>query len=159
MIDLELIRVYLDCKLGVLSNHGLIRYAQGRLAETCLPDWVLDLAIVDASHVLDAQAVLQRQLFNHRVLPDSELLRSEIRARVLRWCEHVAETGVVESNGIVPSVVQLLKLCPTYDPYRAVLIPIVEYPYPPSGIQDPKGLASYVVTRLNDLIPQAPALK
>lgn len=155
-IDREQIRIYLDCMLGSLSNRGLIHYAQERLAEPSPPGWVVDLAVLDSEHVLDAQGMLQEWLIKCGVLPDSELFRSEIRCAVSLWCKRVAETGVVELDDVIPSVVRLLRLCPAYK-FNAVSIPIEEYPYPPSGIENPRSLAVYVLTRLNELIPWAPA--
>jgi hypothetical protein len=154
-IDREQVRVYLDCMLGNLSNRGLIQYAQERLAEPSPPGWVVDLAVLDSKRVLEAQGTLQKSLFESGVLPDSALLRSEIRGAVTNWCKRVAETGVVELDGVIPSVIRLLRLSTTYR-FNEVSIPIVEFPYPPSGIENPKGLADYILMRLDELIPSNP---
>ncbi|MBL9085452.1 MAG: hypothetical protein JNK76_26845 [Planctomycetales bacterium] len=151
-IDREQVRVYLNCRLGTLSNRGLIRYAQERLAERNPPGWVVDLAVLDSANVLDAQSMLQDWLIQCGVLPDSEFLRSELRSAVSLWCKRTAETGVVELDEVTPSIVRLLRLCPDYN-FNAVSIPIEEYPYPPSGVESPTSLARYVLTRLDELIP------
>src|SRR5262249_12558681 len=69
--------------------------------------WIQELAFLGPAEVLDAHHVLEKQLFRARVLPDSEALRSEIRAAISRWVERVEASGIVESDGLTPTVVRL----------------------------------------------------
>jgi hypothetical protein len=151
--DRDQIRAFLDVRIGHLSNSALVSSAQDRLAEPDPPAWISELACLDPTEVFDAHHVLERQLLRSNVLPDSEPLRSEIRSAVAQWAERVAGSGVVESDGVTPTVVRLLHLCPGYA-LSDVSIPIEEFPYPASEVRTAEELAQYILSHLEELVPQ-----
>ena len=148
------IRAFLDVQLGRLSNRALVSSAQDRLAEPDPPAWISELAcLIYPTEVLDAHHILERQLFRSGVLPDSEALRSEIRLAVAQWAERVAGSGVVELlDGVTPTVVRLLHLCPGYE-FSSVSIPIEEFPYA-SEVRTAEELARYILSHLEELVPR-----
>ena len=150
--DREQIRAYLEVRTGRLSNRALVSRAQDRLAEHDPPAWVSELAFLGPDEVLQAHDVLERQLYRSGVLPDSEALRVEIRTALTRWADRVATSGVVESDGVAPTAVRLLRLVPGYF-LSDVSVPIEEFPYPRSPVRSAADLATYIHQNLFELVP------
>jgi hypothetical protein len=149
--DRDQIRAYLEVRTGRLSNRALVSRTQDRLAELDPPAWISELAFLGPEEVLSAHDVLERQLYRSGLLPDSEALREEIRMALARWADRVAESGVVESDGVTPTAVRLLHLVPGYFP-SDVSVPIEEFPYA-STVRSATDLAAYMHRHLFELVP------
>src|SRR5262245_449405 len=135
-----------------MTNRDLISSAQDRLADVDVPTWVKDLALLRPHEILDAHGLLEGYLTREGILPDSRLLREEIRSAVLEWADQTAKSGVVETIEVVPTVVELFRLCPGYQ-LSAVSIPVEEFPYPPSNVLNATDLAKYLKDNINELVP------
>jgi hypothetical protein len=148
----EPISAYLNVRRGLLTNRDLISSARDRLGDAVVPAWVKELAFLRPHEVLEARGVLEGHLLREGILPDSRPLREQIRKEVLGWAEQTAKSGVVEMNAVVPTVVDLFRLCPGYQ-LSSVSIPVVEFPYPPSNVQNAAELARYLKDNIDELVP------
>ena len=146
--DRDQIRAFVAVRVGRLSNRRLVSDAQDRLAEANPPAWFQELAFLGPAEIPDAHHVLEKQLYRSRVLPDSEALRSEIRAAIAEWTDRVTESGVAD----VDKVVRPLHLCPGYA-LRDVSVPIEEFPYPACTVRTVRDLVVYLRARLDELVP------
>ena len=96
-VDTRAVEAHIDCRLNVLSNRGLISYAQDLLVEEPAPDWVGVVAYLSGPDILDATDLLERHLTQCCALPDSSMLRQALRRRVLDVAtrlQHESETAL-----------------------------------------------------------------
>jgi hypothetical protein len=147
------IREFVACRVDGKTERQLVSDAQDLLLENPLPSWVEALALLRPEEILDAYGVLESELHKLGVLPDSDELRLAVRQEVTKEAAILAGLSTErEVERTCNRIGRLLKLLPSYQ-FDELTIPIVEYPYPPSGIGSPAQLAEYVMSKLDRLVP------
>ena len=149
----QAIKEYVAYKIDGKTERQLVSDAQNLLSSEPPPSWAKALAFLSPSEILDAYSILDDELTKLGVLPDSNDLRLAVRCELEREADKISKLG--EENEDLKNlkrITQLLKLLPTYE-FNNLTIPIVEYPYPPSGIVGTTKLAKYLMNNLELLVP------
>lgn len=149
----QAIQEYIAFKIDGKTEIQLISDAQDQLSMEIPPSWIEKLAFLSHEEMSCAYSVLEAELFKLGLLPDSNELRLGVRRELEIETGSLAVLGEEQkSSEKFSRIKQLLKLLPTYE-FNDLTIPIVEYPYPPSGIVNYSNLAKYLMRELDRLVP------
>jgi hypothetical protein len=147
------LREFVAYRVDGKTERQLVSDAQDLLLEDPVPSWAEALALLSPKQILGAYGVLDNELRKLGAVPDSKELRLIVRQEVEKDAAILAGlSNEKEVERTRSRIRRLLELLPTYR-FDNVTIPIVEYPYPPSGIESPSQLAQYVMSNLDRLVP------
>jgi hypothetical protein len=140
----DCVALYLELKMGDISRDLAISRAQDLLGNEPVPEWVRDIAFLSNQEALAVCDILEGRLVEQGVLPDSKSWRLALKAAILHETEQLQrDPSETTTARMLARIEKLLRLAPSYE-FNSVTIPIVEYPYPPSGVVSIVQLKEYI---------------